>query len=126
MGPGGSVSRSGPALSPGARGRLDRVVYRGIICASVLLRRPLAQYYVTNITESWVPFTAVIEMTALVDRAAFGGNALVYLPLYLTAGDPRWERSDAEIRNEFLAALERMYPEFRQADVLGFAVSRVR
>ncbi|MEP6571608.1 MAG: NAD(P)/FAD-dependent oxidoreductase [Gemmatimonadota bacterium] len=124
--PCGAVSRLCPTLPPAARERLDGVVYQGIICASVLLRQPLAQYYVTNITESWVPFTAVIEMTTLVDRAAFGGNALVYLPLYLTADDPRWQRTDAEIREAFLAALQRMYPEFRQEDVLAFEVSRVR
>ena len=30
--------------------------------------QPLADYYITNITDARVPFTAVIEMTALVDR----------------------------------------------------------
>jgi protoporphyrinogen oxidase len=90
------------------------------------LRRPLAGYYVTNITESWVPFTAVIEMTALVDPSALGGNSLVYLPRYLTQDDPFWQRSDAEVKEEFLAALERMYPHFRREDVLAFEVSRVR
>jgi protoporphyrinogen oxidase len=68
----------------------------------------------------------VIEMTALVDRARFGGNALVYLPRYLTQDDAFWTRSDDEIRGEFLAALARMYPAFRRDDVLAFHVSRVR
>jgi protoporphyrinogen oxidase len=90
------------------------------------VKRPLADYYVTNITDAWVPFTAVIEMTALVDRGRFGGNSLVYLPRYLAQDDPRWVRSDHEVREEFLAALERMYPAFRRDDVLAFHVSRVR
>jgi protoporphyrinogen oxidase len=68
----------------------------------------------------------VIEMTALVDRARFGGNSLVYLPRYLAQADPEWARSDDEVREEFLAALERMYPAFRRDDVLAFHVSRVR
>ena len=101
-------------------------MYQGITCASLLLRRPLAAYYVTNITEPWVPFTAVIEMTALVDRSTFGGNSLVYLPRYLTQDDTFWQRSDAEVKEEFLAALERMYPAFRRPDVLAFEISRVR
>jgi protoporphyrinogen oxidase len=115
-----------PQLTDPERVRHGRVVYQGIVCASLLMRRPLAGYYVTNITDSWVPFTAVIEMTALVDRARFGGNTLVYLPRYLAQDDPQWARTDDEVQSEFLAALERMYPDFRREDVLAFHVSRVR
>lgn len=124
--PCGRVATLCPGLTADERARLTGVTYQGIACASVLLSQPLAPYYVTNITESWVPFTAVIEMTALVDRAAFGGNALVYLPRYLTQEDPFWQRSDAEIRELFLDALARMYPAFRREQVLAFNVSRVR
>ncbi len=115
-----------PQLSSAEQARLGSVVYQGIICASVLLRRPLADFYITNITEAWVPFTAVIEMTALVDRSRFGGNALVYLPRYLAQNDRFWNVSVEQLREEFLAALERMYPEFRRTDVLAFQASRVR
>lgn len=124
--PCGRAARLCPGLSEAERARLAGVTYQGIACASLLLSRPLAPYYVTNITESWVPFTAVIEMTTLVDAAAFGGNALVYLPRYLTQDDPFWQRSDAEIRELFLDALARMYPAFRREQVLAFNVSRVR
>jgi len=115
-----------PQLSDGERARLGKVVYQGIACASMVLRRPLADFYITNITEPWVPFTAVIEMTALVDRRNFGGNALVYLPRYLVQDDPFWTLPADEIRERFLAALERMYPGFSRADVVAFEVSRVR
>lgn len=115
-----------PQLGDAERQRLTDVVYQGIACASVLLAKPLAGYYVTNITEPWVPFTAVIEMTALVDRARFGGHSLVYLPRYLTQDDPFWDRTDDEIRTEFVSALERMYPTFRREDVLAFQVARAR
>ena len=124
--PCGRATARCPGLTEPERARLTGVTYQGIACASLLLKRPLAEYYVTNITESWVPFTAVIEMTTLVDRAAFGGHSLVYLPRYLTQDDPFWSRSDAEIREEFLTALSRMYPHFRRDDVLAFEVSRVR
>ena len=120
------ISKLCPGLTEEEHLRLQGVTYQGIACASVLLRKPLADYYVTNITEPWVPFTAVIEMTALVDRTRFGGNALVYLPRYLTQDDPFWNRSDEEIEEEFLAALERMYPRFGREDVLAFRVSRAR
>jgi len=44
-----------------------------------------------------VPFTAVIEMSALVDRDQFGGNSLVYLPKYVDPADPMFEQSDQQI-----------------------------
>jgi protoporphyrinogen oxidase len=120
------VARLCPQLQQAEVDRLHRVVYQGVTCASLLLRRPLAGFYITNITESWVPFTAVIEMTALVDRERFGGNSLVYLPRYLTQDDPFWQRSDAEIEEDFIAGLERMYPDFTREDVLSFQVARAR
>jgi protoporphyrinogen oxidase len=115
-----------PELSLPEKERLRSVVYQGIVCASLLLRKPLAGYYITNITDSWVPFTGVIEMTALVDPANFGGNSLVYLPRYLTQNDAFWQKSDPEILDLFIDALERMYPSFDRGDVLASQVARVR
>jgi protoporphyrinogen oxidase len=113
-------------LTPEESRKLSAVEYQGIICASLLLHRPLAGYYVTNITDSWVPFTAVIEMSALVGREAFGGKALVYLPRYLPPDHPDFALSDEEIQARFIGALERMYPDFQRDDVAAFRISRVR
>jgi protoporphyrinogen oxidase len=115
-----------PQLRPDEKRRLEDVTYQGIVCASMLTKQPLGPYYVTNITDRWVPFTGVIEMTALVDRERFGGNSLVYLPRYLTQDEAFWQKSDAEVREEFVSALEKMYPHFRRGDVLAFNVSRAR
>jgi protoporphyrinogen oxidase len=105
---------------------LNNVQYQGIVCASVLLKQPVAGFYVTNITADWVPFTAVIEMSALVDPKEFNGYSLIYLPKYFAAGDPILNLSDEEIESKFMAALERMYPHLKRDDVLAFKVSRVR
>jgi protoporphyrinogen oxidase len=106
--------------------RLQDIEYQGIICASVLLKKPISKFYVTNITDTWVPFTGVIEMTALVDRSQFNGNALVYLPKYVVPDDPAFELSDRELEEKFIQALVHMYPRFERSDVLCFQVSRVR
>jgi protoporphyrinogen oxidase len=124
--PAGLAAQACPALTADERERLLGVRYQGIVCASLLTRAPLAGFYVTNVTEPWVPFTGVIEMSALVDREQFGGHCLVYLPKYLDPDDPAFELSDEQIRSGFLAALARMFPSFRRDDVLVFKVSRVR
>ncbi|MEZ5738971.1 MAG: NAD(P)/FAD-dependent oxidoreductase [Burkholderiaceae bacterium] len=115
-----------PELPESEAARLRAVTYQGVICATMLTREPLSPYYVTNITDRWVPFTGIIEMTALVDRQRFGGNSLVYLPLYLPLGDAAWQTGDDALQEQFLAALEKMYPSFSREQVLDFKVARAR
>jgi protoporphyrinogen oxidase len=106
--------------------RLANTEYLGICCASMLLKKPISPYYVTNITDEWVPMTAVIELTNIVDREEFDGSSLVYLPKYVPAAHAMFERSDDDIKEEFLAAMEKMYPEFSRDDVQDFRISRTR
>jgi protoporphyrinogen oxidase len=115
-----------PQLTQEEQQKARGIEYQGILCASLLLRKPLAGFYVTNITDTWVPFTAVIEMSALVDPRHFNGNALVYLPKYVPSGDASFSKTDDELHSTFVDALARMYPHFSPADVLSFQVSRVR
>ncbi len=115
-----------PALEPGERDRLSSKIYGGIICASLVVDEPLGPYYVTNLTDEWVPFSAVIDMGNVVDRAAWGGRSLAYLPKYVRPDDPLFDASDAEIEQTFVAALERLYPRFARERVRAFRISRVR
>jgi protoporphyrinogen oxidase len=114
-----------PQLSNEEKQKLENVKYQGIVCASVLMKKSLSNFYVTNITDE-TPFTGIIEMSALVDKSEFGGNALVYLPKYVAPDDELFEKSDAEIEEIFLGALEKMYAHFERKDVVAFKVSRVR
>jgi len=113
-------------LSPDERQRLAGVRYLGIVCASVLLRKPLSGFYVTNLLDPGLPFTGVIEMSALVQPEHFGWRGLVYLPRYLDPGDPFFERTDSDVEDLFLDGLGRVYPQVRRDDVLAFRISRVR
>jgi protoporphyrinogen oxidase len=113
-------------LSEDEKQKFSNVSYLGIVCASLLLKKPLSVYYVTNLTDDWVPMTAVIEMTTIVDPKELDGHSLVYLPKYVPAEHEMFEKTDEEVRESFLSALERMYPEFSRDDVLAFEISRVR
>jgi len=113
-------------LSEEESARLASVKYQGIVCASVLLREPLAGFYVTNLLDRGLPFTGVIEMTTMVDRTYFGGNSLVYLPRYLSTEDPFFECKDEEVTSSFLAGLDQIYPSFNRSQVLAFQISRAR
>ncbi len=120
------MSRMCPELTSHEKSLFDGVRYHGIVCASVLLSKSLSPYYVTNITDAGYPFTAVIEMTSLVNKQELDGNALVYLPRYVAPNDELFDHSDVKIEHEFLSGLQRMHPALSLADVKAVCISRVR
>ena len=124
--PAGVTARICEGLSPEIAARLGGVVYQGIVCASVVLDRPLAGRYLTYLAEPDLPFTAIVEMSALTGRDAFGGRSLVYLPRYATQDDPYWDLDDDAVRARFMAGLARIFPDLDAAAVRAFRVSRVR
>ena len=114
-----------PQLTENENQKLNNIKYQGIVCASVLMKKSLSNFYVTNITDE-TPFTGIIEMSALVDKEELGGNALVYLPKYVAPDDELFEKSDADIEDIFLNGLEKMYSYFDRKDVIAFKISRIR
>lgn len=114
-----------PQLSSHERSMLDSVRYQGIVCASVLMKEPISEFYVTNITDA-SPFTGIIEMSAMVDNKEFGGKSLLYLPKYAERDDPLFGKSDEVIEELFLSSLEKMYEHFSRESVEAFRISRVK
>lgn len=124
--PAPTIAAAVPGLNAAERQLFEGVRYLGIVCASLLLKRPISKYYVTNITDTWVPLTAVIEMTTIVDPAELGGRSLVYLPKYVVSDDPLFEVPVEQLREQWVGTLEKMYPHFRRDDVLAFQVAKAR
>jgi protoporphyrinogen oxidase len=124
-GPSNVAAKIIPQLADEEKEKLNGIKYQGIVCASVLMKNSLSDFYVTNVTDE-TPFTGIIEMSALVDKKIFGGSALVYLPKYVAPDDELFEKTDGEVREIFLSGLEKMYAHFDRRDVLEFKVSRVR
>jgi protoporphyrinogen oxidase len=121
------AARLCPDLAADERGTLEAVRYQGIVCVSLLLRRPLAPYYLTYITDPVCPFTAVIEMSTLVDSDRYlAGHSLVYLPKYVAPDDPLFGETDETIIDSFLPYLRSMHPTLSNKDIRCARVSRVR
>ncbi|KAA9039303.1 NAD(P)/FAD-dependent oxidoreductase [Ginsengibacter hankyongi] len=104
----------------------ESVKYLGVICASILLKKPISKFYVTNITDAWPPFTGVIEMTALINKKEVNNKNLVYLPKYVNSDDTLFDKDDAAIRKLFLEAIFKMYPGISENDLLFWGVSKAR
>jgi len=106
--------------------KLKNIQYLGVICASIVLEQSISPYYVTNITDTWVPYTGVIEMSALVDKKYFNGKTLIYLPKYLKPSDPLFSATDEEIKNQFLDAFLKMYPFIKPQDIKYVGIARAK
>ena len=120
------AARMCTALPESERAALPEIQYQGVVCAAVLLKQRLSDYYLTYLADGDWPFTAVVDMSAFVGAEQLGGCGLVYLPRYAHASDPVFQRSDSEIQSDFFAGLRRAYPQFRVEDVRCCRISRVR
>jgi protoporphyrinogen oxidase len=105
-------------------GELD--LYLGVILLLVVLRRRLTPYYTTNITDSSVPFTGVIETTNLIAPEHVGGYHLIYLPKYVYPGNPYAAMDDETLRAEFMGHLRRMFPDLNDDDIVTTRLFRER
>jgi protoporphyrinogen oxidase len=99
--------------------------YQGIVCMSMVTEKPINPYYITNITQRDIAFSAIINMSAIVERDQFAGRALTYLPKYVAPDDPIFTCSDDEIAERFLRSLEAMHPEFDRSSIIATGISRV-
>ncbi|MCC9655107.1 NAD(P)/FAD-dependent oxidoreductase [Rhodopirellula halodulae] len=116
-----------PQLSDEEKKRHRGIRYLGVVCASMLMKKPISEYYVTNITDTWVPLTAVIEMSTIVNsESQLGGNHLVYLPKYLPDDHEGLNESDEDYKEKCLSTLEKMYDHFSRDQVIDFKIARAK
>jgi len=118
--------RIAPDLTDAEKQQHNSIKYLGVICPSIILKKPISPYYVTNITDKGAPFTGIIEMTALIDKNEVKGHHLIYLPKYINPNDPLYDAADADLRELFLGSLLKMYPAVSRDDVLFWGVSKAR
>lgn len=104
---------------------LDTIPYLGCICVLAVLRRAVTGAYLTYIRDD-APYTAIVEMTNLVDPEAVGGSHVIYLPYYTDPKDPMFERKPEDIAAEFVADLIQRYPALSAADILSCDTSKAR
>lgn len=124
--PCGLASDICPDLTELEKKKLKQIEYLGVVCVAVLLDQSVSPFYVTNITDTWVPFTGVIEMTALVDKTYFDGHSLIYLPKYVSPEDPLFIKSDDEIKEFFLEVFKKMYPWLKEESFKFTGVARAK
>lgn len=124
--PSGIASKLCTDLQESEKEKLNGIDYLGVICVAVLLDKSISDFYVTNITDTWVPFTGIIEMTALVDKKYLDGKALVYLPKYVVKDDPLYNESDDYLKSYFIDNLKKMYPVISDHNIQFVGVAKAK
>jgi protoporphyrinogen oxidase len=124
--PSSIISNICPQLTFYEKEKLNSIRYMGVVCTTLLLKNPLTPYYVTNITDPDNPFTGVIEMTALVNSAYFGGKSLVYLPKYVNPDNPLFYESEALLKASSIEYLKTMQPALTSEDIIASEVVKAR
>ena len=122
--PNQTIVRLVPDISPNFKSKLEAVNYLSIVCVTLVLKRSLTPFYVTNLTDNGLPFTGLIEATNVIPKENLEGNSLVYLPKYLPLGDPYYKKPDHEILENFLKSLKRMFPDLLDKDIVSYTVNR--
>jgi len=126
-GPSHIFARVAPDLGPEYLAQLRRVKYLGVLCAVLVLKKPLSPYYVTNLIDSSVPLTGIVEMTAMVRKdEETAGRHLVYLPKYFDQDDPALQQSDEAVWSQLKAGLLRVHPDLNDNDIEKVFIFRER
>jgi protoporphyrinogen oxidase len=106
------------------RERLNTQKHKANICLTLILRKPISDYYWITIAEKNAPFVLMIEHTNLFDHPDYQGNKIVYLSRYLDASDPLFAESDERILEKFLSYLKKMFPAYDAGDIISYHIYR--
>lgn len=91
--------------------------YQGVINHLLFLKRPLTPHYWVATPQSEHPFDGVVETSTLTDIADRGARHVVYLTKYLHRSDARFSQPDADIRRDWTAALQKLFPDLTTDDI---------
>lgn len=97
----------------------DQIDAQGVVNVVLLLRHGLTTKYWIAAIDSAAPFHGIIESSTLLEPEETGGLHLVYLTKYVHRTDPLFTRDDTDIAREYIAALQAMFPELLDTDIVA-------
>jgi protoporphyrinogen oxidase len=97
---------------------LSKYKYQSAICALLVVKNKISNYYWTNIGDYDVPFGGLIEHTNLVGNEIYNGKTIIYLSKYLDNDDDFYKKTEEEILKDFYIGLAKINNNFSNSDVL--------
>lgn len=115
-----------PQAPAAYREALTQIPYLGVVCALLVLDRPVTGTWTINIADPRLPITGIIETTSYIDPRHVGGHHLVYVPKYTAPGSRFMQASDEDVKQACLEAVRTIVPSFSPAWVRYVLVHRER
>ena len=92
------------------------VDFLGVRCLRLRLDQSVSEAYWVNVNNPQVAFNGFIEYSRLNPHVEPGG-ALIYIPMYLAADDPRYHLSAEDLTQELLQGLSVIAPGFEASSL---------
>ena len=100
--------------------------YIHVLAMVLRLDRRFTKYFWTNVSDPRIDLPGLIEYTNLNPCRELGGDAVMYLPQYLSSSHPFWTASDEALSTTFCGYLKLIRPEFSQEWIRRSWVFRTR
>ncbi|NLG07226.1 FAD-dependent oxidoreductase, partial [Candidatus Peribacteria bacterium] len=101
-----------PGVPPAYRNQLNNIRYLNAICVVFSSTQSLSPYYWVNIADRDMPFVAFVQHTNLLPAAWYQGEHVYYAGTYVPKNHALLSLQDAEIKETFLHAVARIFPDF--------------
>ena len=92
--------------------KLQMTAYQATACLVLTLKQSLSPFYWMNISDTSMPFVAVVEHTNLVNRSNYNNKHIIYVSNYLTQDSLLYHMNARELLDHYLPYLRKINPEF--------------
>jgi protoporphyrinogen oxidase len=93
--------------------QLRKIKYLSCACACFGLKEKFDLPYWSNVLDKDKPFTVIFNHTALYEDSAPPGKSVVYISTYMSKENSIWYKSEDEIGEIYINAMENLIPGFR-------------
>ncbi len=125
----GIMARMTPDLPKDYLAGLLSLNSMGAVVMTLTIKHPLSPegYYWYNIPkQAGYPFLSLVEHTNFLKPEYFGGDHILYIGDYLEADHPNFDKTDEELKAEFLPHLKKINPAFSEDWVKKVWVSKTK
>lgn len=117
------VSSLAPDLPDDWKSRYNSIPNIAVVCVVFKLARPVSRHFWINISDPEIAIPGIVEFSNLRD---LGKDAIVYLPFYMPASNPKFAWCDERFIDESFACLRRIQPDLTREDIRAARVARLR
>lgn len=102
---------------------LEKFTNVGVVVCILFLKKPLSRHYWTTVSDEKYPFSAIIQQNRLHAKSS---EEIVYLSRYCESSDKLMDCNETELKDEWVDALNDIYPDFLKEDIIEAKVVRAK